>query len=280
MIRGDTIMSECFRYLYLHNDKLKASESFKDTYLLRGTSLYEVVRIISGKAVFLCEHYSRLTKSAKKVGLEIMYNFEQLHGCIKTLVEKNDCKEGNIKLVFNFDGKDKNFYAYFVQHYYPTASQYKNGVRTLIHQAERPTPTAKVYNHKLRSKTNNLIAEAGIFEVILLNKLGNITEGSRSNLFFIKDNALYTSPDNEVLNGIVRSKVLKIADQLGIPVHYRSISYDEIPQYEAAFLTGTSPMVLPISRINSISFSVDHQLLFDIFDAYGKMVQENLIKNS
>lgn len=272
-------MSECFRYLYLHNNKLKASESFKDSYLLKGTSLYEVVRIISGKAVFLCEHYSRLTKSAKKVGLEIMFNFNQVQECIKTLVEKNDFKEGNIKLVFNFDGKDKNFYAYFVKHFYPTASQYKNGVRTLIHQAERPTPTAKVYNHKLRSKTNNLIAEADIFEVILLNKLSNITEGSRSNLFFIKDNSLYTSPDNEVLNGIVRSKVLKIAEKLGIQMHYRSIAYEEIPQYEAAFLTGTSPMVLPINRINSISFSVEHPLLFDIFEEYNKMVHENLNQN-
>lgn len=269
-------MSECFRYLYLHNDKLKATENFKDSYLVHGTSLYEVVRIVSGKAIFLCEHYSRLTKSAKKVGVEVMYNFNQLQECIKILVEKNDCETGNIKLVFNFRTKEKNFYAYFVRHSYPTKNQYQNGVRTLIHQAERPTPTAKVYNHKLRSKTNNLIEEADIFEVILLNKLGNVTEGSRSNLFFIKNNALYTSPNNEVLNGIVRGKVLKIAESLNIPIYFKSISYEELPQYEAAFLTGTSPMILPIRRINSLSFSANHQMLADILKAYGKVVEENL----
>lgn len=272
-------MSECFQYLFLHNDKLKSSENFKDNYLLNGTSLYEVVRVVSGKAIFLCEHYLRLTKSAQKVGLEVTYNYKQLQECIKLLVEKNDCKDGNIKLIFNYNGNYKNFYAYFVRHTYPTNEQYSSGVRTLIHQAERPTPTAKVYNHKLRSKANKLIEEAEIFEVILLNKLGSVTEGSRSNLFFIKDNELYTSPDNEVLNGIVRGKVLKIADKLGVNIHHRSIPYNELPQFDAAFLTGTSPMVLPIKRINSLSFSADHALLSKIKEVYHDLVQENLKKD-
>ncbi|NOU60878.1 aminotransferase class IV [Marinifilum caeruleilacunae] len=269
-------MSECFQYLFLHNDKLKASESFKDSYLLNGTSLYEVVRVINGKAIFLSEHYSRLTKSAQKIGVKITHDFSQLVKCIEILVEKNDCKDGNIKLVFSFKDKERNFYAYFVRHSYPTAFQYENGVRTIIHQAERPTPTAKVYNHKLRSKTNNLIAEAEIFEVILLNKLGNVTEGSRSNLFFIRNNELYTSPDHEVLNGIVRGKVIQIAKELSIPIHFKSIPYEELPLYDAVFLTGTSPMILPVKRINSLSFTADHQLLSAIMDAYCKLVNENL----
>jgi branched-chain amino acid aminotransferase len=269
-------MSECFQYLFIHNDKLKAAELFKDSYLIAGTSIYEVIRIIEGKAIFFNEHYERLSNSAQKVGLEIDFTRKQLIDKIALLVKKNDCKEGNIKLVFNFVNNDKNFYAYFVRHHYPTENEYKKGVRTLIHQAERPTPTAKVYNHKLRSKTNNLIAEADIFEVILLNKLGNITEGSRSNLFFIKDNELYTSPNHEVLNGIVRSKVISIAEKSGIYIHYKSLPYDDLKEFDAAFLTGTSPMILPIRRINSISFSVKNKLLFEIQKTYKKLVADNL----
>lgn len=45
-------MSECFQYLFIHNDKLKAAELFKDSYLIAGTSLYEVIRIIEEKQFF------------------------------------------------------------------------------------------------------------------------------------------------------------------------------------------------------------------------------------
>ncbi|WP_421920174.1 aminotransferase class IV [Marinifilum sp.] len=273
-------MNECCQYLFLHNNKLKAVESFKDSYLKNGTSLYEVVRLYNGRAIFLFEHYSRLLRSSQKVGLNILYDFTQIEENIQLLVDKNDCKEGNIKLVFNFNSKEKNFYAYFVRHSYPTKLQYQKGVRTIIHQAERPTPTAKVYNHSLRSKTNNLIDEANMFEVLLLNKLGNLTEGSRSNLFFIQNNELYTAPNNEVLNGIVRGKVIEIANQLSIPIHFISIPYEDLPKYDAAFLTGTSPMILPIKRINSLSFSADHPLLSKILSEYRRVVNENLSMDS
>ena len=269
-------MSECYRYLFLHNEKLKSTELFKDSYLQSGLSLYEVVRVVSGKAIFLTEHYSRLCNSAKKIETEIWYSFEQIKSAIQSLITKNDITEGNIKLIFNIKKESRNFYAYFVKHSYPTKSQYENGVRTFIHQAERPTPTAKIYNHKLRSKTNNIIKEANIFEVILLNSLGYVTEGSKSNLFFIKKNTIYTAPDNEVLHGIVRGKVIQIAQKLGIPIVKTSISYDDLPTYDACFLSGTSPMILPINRINSLSFSCNHLVLKQILLEYQQLVQANL----
>ena len=269
-------MSECYRYLFLKNENLKSCDDFKDHVLLQGISLYEVIRIISGRAIFLEEHYKRLRHSAQKVNQNIWYSFEQIEECVRVLVDKNDTWNGNIKLVFNIQEQNQNFYAYFVKHQYPSDFQYKNGVRTLVHPAVRPIPTAKVYNHSLRSKTNNLIQEAEIFEVLLMNTLGNITEGSRSNLFFIKENKLYTAPDHEVLNGIVRSKVIEIAAELNITLEKTSIGYDDLPKFDAAFITGTSPMILPICRINSLSYSVSHPLLEEISNAYQLKVKERL----
>ncbi|MGQ1909651.1 aminotransferase class IV [Marinifilum sp. RC60d5] len=270
-------MSECYRYIYLQNENLKSSESFKDSYIRNGISLYEVIRIISGKAVFLEEHYARLCNSAKQINVNIWYDFPKFKNCIQILTEKNDVQEGNIKLVFNIKEKQKNFFAYFIKHSYPDNELYKNGIRTIIHQAERSTPTAKIYNHELRSRTNNLIQEAEIFEVILLDSLGNITEGSRSNLFFVKDNTLYTAPDDKVLHGIVRGKVITIAEKLHINICKEAIKFSELDKYESAFLTGTSPMILPIKTINAINFSVSHPILNRILSEYKTMIKENLL---
>lgn len=254
-------MSECYRYIFLKNGKANPSEDFIDEKLHRGTALYEVVRIVSGKPLFLEAHLQRLTNSAIQVEQSIWLNYNQIKESILNLIELNDSQEGNIKLVFHIDGKNKTFLAYFIQHYYPTKNQYQNGVATLVHQADRPKPNAKVYNHLLRSAANNLIEEAEIFEVILLNSLGNITEGSRSNLFFIKNNELHTAADADVLHGIIRSKVIEAAEELKIPIRKHSIKYDDLPSFEAAFLTGTSLRILPIRKINSISYSSTHNII-------------------
>jgi branched-chain amino acid aminotransferase len=267
-------MSECFRYLYIHNSKVKACEDFKDERLQKGISLYEVFRVKSGKAVFLSDHLQRLHKSANKIKIQLWLSNEEILKSINLLIKKNDCKNGNIKLVFNVHNNENNFFAYFVKHDYPKMADYVTGVRTIVHPAERPIPTAKVYNHSLRSKTNELIKEAETHEVLLMNTFGYITEGSRSNLFFIKDNELYTATDPEVLNGIARGKVIKIAKELGIPLHKKSISYESLPKYEAAFLTGTSPLVLPIRRINSLSYDASHPILGQILNAYLKKIED------
>ncbi|WP_372753934.1 aminotransferase class IV [Labilibaculum sp.] len=254
-------MSECFRYVFIKNEKSKDSKDFKDEIFLHGIALYEVIRIVSGKALFLESHLERLNKSASKLEQNIWLNSNQIKEGVAKLIALNDTKEGNIKLVFHIENRNKTFYAYFVKHYYPQKEQYENGVLTLVHPAERPIPNAKVYNHQLRSKTNDIIKDAEIFEVLLLNSMGNITEGSRSNLFLIKNNELHTSLDTSVLEGIIRSKVLEIAKKLNIPIRKHSLPFNHLSDYESAFLTGTSLRILPIRKINSIAYSCSNPLL-------------------
>ena len=269
-------MSECYLSTFLKNEKLKPSNEFKDDFLLRGSAMYEVIRIISGKPIFLKDHFHRLNNSAIQIGEQIWYRFELIKDQIEKLIQINDVQNGNLKLVFHIDGKDKNFFAYFIKHYYPQPEQYIKGVRTIVHQAERPIPNAKVYNHSLRSKTNDMIKDAEIFEVLLLNSTGNLTEGSKSNLFFVKNNELYTAKDSDVLNGIVRSKVLEIAEELQIPIHKLSIKYDDLAKYDAAFLTGTSLTILPIRKINLTNYSPSHEIIKSLSENYKKIISDYL----
>jgi branched-chain amino acid aminotransferase len=259
-------MSECYRSIFIKNEKTKTSQDFNDQVFHTGTALYEVIRIVSGKALFLESHLERLNRSASKLEQSIWLNSDQIRENIAKLIAVNNTLEGNIKLVFHIKDQNKNFYAYFLKHYYPKKEQYKNGVLTLVHPAERPIPNAKVYNHQLRSQTNEIIKDAEIFEVLLLNSEGNITEGSRSNLFFIKNNELHTALDIDVLEGIIRSKVLEVAEKLNIPIRKHTLPYDHLSDYEAAFLTGTSLRILPIRKINSIAYSCSHPLLKALSD--------------
>ena len=277
-MEGNSKMKECSQYKFLHNNKLKRTETFRDEYFRIGLSLYEVIRVVDSKPIFLDKHLSRLESSAKRIGQLVWLNYIELVRKIELVISKNGVVEGNIKIVFNIYDNNRNFYCYFVNHKYPKKQDYINGVSTTMYNAERRNPNAKVYNHKLRTYTNSVIDNPDIFEVVLMDNLGNVTEGSRSNLFFIKDNKLYTAPDNDVLNGIVRGKVIEICERLDIPVVKEKISYKTLKHFDAAFLTGTSPQILSIRYINTLSFDVNHHLLKLLLEAYRVELLEYLIK--
>ena len=96
----------------------------------------------------------------------------------------------------------------------------------------------------------------GGYEALLVNENNLITEGSRSNIFFLRNNILFTAPDNMILNGITRKYILEICSENNITVKYEPVNADEISDYDAVFMTGTSPMVLPFNRIDDKFFSV------------------------
>jgi len=267
------MINECAQYKYLHNSKLKDVKKFRVNNFKAGLSLYEVIRIIDSKPIFLEHHLLRLQNSASHVGQYIWLKQKEMIEKINLVIKKNGVSEGNIKIVYNIQDNNRNFYCYFVHHKYPEKQEYKNGVRTIIYNAERSRPNAKVYNHKLRTYTNTIIEEPDIHEVILMDNMDNITEGSRSNLFFIKGEQLVTSPDNEVLNGIVRGKVIEICEKIGIKVLKEKIAYKTLSGFDAAFLTGTSPQILPIRKMDSISFNINHHLLKQLLEAYRQEVR-------
>ncbi|WP_443110713.1 aminotransferase class IV [Caloramator sp. mosi_1] len=107
---------------------------------------------------------------------------------------------------------------------------------------------------------------------MLVNNFDEITEGSRSNIFFIKGSKLYTAPKEDVLVGITRIKVIEIANKLGFEVVEDKIKVSQISEFEACFLTGTSPKVLPISYIDSYAYNVNNDILRNIMREYDKMI--------
>ena len=87
---------------------------------------------------------------------------------------------------------------------------------------------------------------------------GFITEGSRTNIFFIQGNKFYTAPNSIVLLGIMRSKVIELIVELNFTLIEECIHTSRINQMDAAFITGTSPRILPIQNINEVPLDVNN----------------------
>ena len=122
------------------------------------------------------------------------------------------------------------------------------------------------------------IREHGIYEAVLTNKKKQVTEGSRSNLFFLdaKDRMI-TAPTTEVLPGITRKYVLEIAQDEGISVLEKTMNLSSLGSLASAFLTGTSPKVLPVNQLDHFYFDVDHPLLRLLMTRFERLVQVHLV---
>jgi branched-chain amino acid aminotransferase len=232
--------------------------------------LYEVIRVIDGIPLFLEDHLERLYNSANMSGIDNLPDQEEIEKKIVNLIANKNRKIGNIKLTFTisiFHQLPKSELD-FIPHFYPSDEKYITGVKVGLLEAERPNPQAKVEHLSIRNKANLIMSKESVFEVLLVDHFGNVTEGSRSNVFFVKNNQLYTSPDEKVLNGITRRKILKLCVTNSIPVIKKDIPLIDIGQFEGAFLTGSSPKVLPVSAIGDIHYKPELQIIRQLIKLY------------
>lgn len=86
---------------------------------------------------------------------------------------------------------------------------------------------------------------------------GLITEGSHSNIFFVKDDTLFTHPEsNHILSGISRNNTLRIARELNIPVKEIAINKSEIDNLQEAFITNTSAEITPVTQLGGLPVGI------------------------
>jgi len=169
-------------------------------------------------------------------------------------------------------GDETNWVFRFIPHSYPTPEDYENGVPTDLLLVERKNPNAKVIQNEIREKSNQLIAGQNLFEVLLVDRNRMITEGSRSNVFFVKDQIFYTAPSSMILVGITRQKVMVCLKSLNYGIVEEAISVNQLSQFDSAFLTGTSPKVLPISTIGKLSYSTKNPSVNELIVCYNQLI--------
>ncbi len=93
---------------------------------------------------------------------------------------------------------------------------------------------------------------SGFDEALLLNSQGKVSEASGMNLFIVRDNKLITpGVDQDILEGITRDSVIKLAVDMNIEVIERPVDKTELFISEEVFLTGTAAKITPIKQIES-----------------------------
>lgn len=270
-------MRECARPYYLFDGEVRECATFNENFVHKGTSLYEVVRLIEGRFLFLEDHFDRLFNSLNIERIQPWIKAAGIRETLQILVEKNRISEGNVKIVMNLqeDGS-KHFLAYFVYHRYPSSRDYNQGVRVITYPFERIDPNKKIWRPEFRKHLADILYDTGAFEALLVDAGKYVTEASKANVFAIQSAHVITPPEDVILPGITRQYVLEICHELSLKVTRKKIPFDELPGLEGLFLTGTSLHVLPVSAVNDHPLPVNHPFMTGIMYNFQQVIDRHL----
>lgn len=238
---------------------------------------YEVIRIINRKPLFLSDHFTRFKNTIAAIDQNICVDNISFGSLIYNTIKENNIENGNIKIEACFDTAEKElkYSCRQIAHHYPSSEQYQNGVNTLTYECRRENPHNKIWDQNLRDSVDKFIADNNIFEAIYVSD-NHITEGSRSNIFFIKDNELISAPEKDILKGVTRKYIIETAKRCGLTPIEIEIDENLISNFDCAFISGTSPKILPIAKIGSIKYDVENEKLRLLMMKFDEVINQNI----
>lgn len=260
---------------YLLNDDLVRNEDSGSYPEFEGRTVYELIRVQDGIAIFLEDHLDRFFRSAAYLDLPLPATAESIAERIYRLIAANQVGEQNLKFILGKNAQGQSMlWIFFTQSIYPPKSYYEEGIATSLFRIERLDPNIKLIRSDYQKAVLQERQDKGVYELLLVDGNEEITEGSRTNVFFVKGNELYTPPAKAVLLGIVRKKVFEICKKRQIPINETAIPVEWVKDAEGAFVSGTGNNVLPISKIGTVAIpTMDNPVVQTIMADYAEMVR-------
>jgi len=267
-------MGEFRGSLFIKNGQLTGIEHFDGSFFSRPQYIYEVFRVIDGVALFLEDHLDRLYNTIALSGCNSNLVPGDFAGQVYRLIEANQLKVGNIKVVVlpNEAASGQEFLMYVMEHQYPSPEDFVNGIVLGLHLGLRANPNAKVMDTELRNSTNLAKQQNDVYEILLVDQNQCITEGSRSNVFFVKGDELISPPVRDILPGITHKHVILLCSQLGIALREEKVPVSRLPDFDGVFITGTSRKVLPVARVDEYRYNPDLPVVRKLQEAFNNKV--------
>ena len=265
----------------------EATISVFDRGFLYGDGVFETLRIYNGKPFLFDRHIGRLSHGLGSLFIGDKYSFSEYLEHTRELIEKNNVTEGVLRIQAT-RGPGKRGYS--------TTGNYDPTVLISLHEAPNIDPnnvmpvklatsTQILSDHdpfstlKTTNKLANIVAlreaeKIGMDDALLTNQTGNITEASGSNVFWIKNNTLFTPPvSSGCLSGITRGMILELAIALKLPTVQKDITPTQLGDAESVFLTNSIREIQPVIQIDGKSITIS-PLIAKLHGVYRKTVEQ------
>ena len=249
--------------------------------------VFEGLRIYDGRIFKLDEHIERLFNSAKILDLDIPYDYQEVIDITKEIIVKQNVYNGYVRPVVwrgsemmaisAKKGSTNLAIATWEWPSYFSPSKLLKGIKLNISKWLRPSPESAPTDSKaaglymICSLSKHEAEKLGFDDALMLDYRGYVAEATGANIFFVKENELFTPIADCFLNGITRQTVIEIANENKIKVHEKHFKLDFLKTCDEVFLTGTAVEITPVSRINDFNFE-DRKLTKFLISEFKKKV--------
>jgi len=247
------------------NDKLvdidKACVSVTDGGLLYGMGLFETMRSYNGVVFCLKDHLDRLFFSAAALSIENSYDRKYISEAIYKLLKANKLTDARLRLTLTggpmAESEERRRATLLITatklRPYPP-EYYKNGVLVVLCPFRQNT-AEPIYGHKTINYLSRMIAlnvahQKRAAEALWFTVDNRLAEGCISNVFLVKDSALYTPPiETPVLAGVARKTVCQISLKNSIKLVEKDLGINDLLDADETFLTNVIMQILPVSSV-------------------------------
>ena len=257
---------------------------------LYGDAVFETVKIMDSKVLFLEDHYFRLMSSMRVIRMEIPMNFtmEYLEEQILTLaksknlaissraritVYRNDGgyylpQDNTVSFLISVESLDTALYS-INQKYYVV------DLYTDFYVSRQLLSSIKTTNKIINITASIFANENGLDNCLLLNDSKSVIEALQGNLFMLKGNTLITPPVSEgCLNGVMRKQILALARKIeNLEVVEEVISPFDLQKADELFITNVIKGIQPITKYRKKEFTTDlaSKLVRNLNDTLGSV---------
>ncbi|OGG43259.1 hypothetical protein A3G50_01250 [Candidatus Jorgensenbacteria bacterium RIFCSPLOWO2_12_FULL_42_11] len=237
-------------------DGSKALIKVNELGLLRGYGIFDYFRTYDRKPFHLEDHLRRFFKSAAAFNLKPPFSVKEIERIVLELIKRNkNFRELGFRIVLTggetADGKTSARPTFFIMVARPSFSPkevYSNGVRILTFNYRREFPEIKTTNYLLAVSRWRDVLRKKAAEILYVWQ-GKVLEASTSNFFMVKNKILFTSK-TEILKGVTRKLVIKLAKKNKIKIVEKDIYLKEALEADECFMTATDKEIMPVVRID------------------------------
>ena len=243
------------------NGQILTSEQTKihvsDLAFLRGYGIFDFLRVINNKPIFIEDHLDRFENSAKLMGLPIAENRERLKEIVSELIKLNPHEILGVKLILTGGYSEDGFNPSEKSNLLVTAKPFTFnnpllGVKLMSYEYRREIPEVKTLSYVIPIKMLPKLKEMHADDFLYFYN-GLISESSRSNVFIVKNQKVITAKTG-VLPGITRKYVIK-ACKGNFEVEERDVSLTEMLYADEVFITTSNQRIVSVTQIDNQIFN-------------------------
>ena len=231
-----------------------------DIGLQRGYGIFDFLRVMGRVPLYMEDHLDRFYRSAERMYLDVPVGRDELRAIILRLAEVNALTVSGMRFLLTGgsspDGYTISAPRLLVMHQPlnpPPAQWPERGYALYTHDFLRQMPEVKTIDYLMAIRLQPWLRSKGGDDLLYRHE-GLVTECPRANFFIIREDDTIVTPTRNMLHGVTRLQIIRVARSIGLNVEERDLPLSDVMQAKEAFISSSTKRVIPVASVDDHQF--------------------------